>query len=572
MVNQASHTKIDWKGLAWQYLFFWYFSGVVHLIIFATGTAGFLGIRAAIYMSTLWLIPTLLFPQQTRRIAAVIGLILLPFALTSLGYLYIYHQEFSQSVLFIIFESNFAESSEYVASYFSWGLLACLLIYTTGAFLIWQRIRPVILPKRGMNMLFILIGLLLVTPFAKNMLIKDHSFGGTVDRIAQNMEPAAPWQIIVGYVEYRKQLQNMQSLLTRASHVAPLKDLKNGTNQASTLVLVIGESTNRQRMSLYGYPRDTTPKLDSIKDQLYTFTNVISPRPYTIETLQQVLTFADQEQPNRYMDTPTIMNMMKQAGYKTFWITNQQTMTARNTMLTAFSKQTDQQFYLNNNRSQNAKQYDDVVFEPFRQVLKDSSDKKFIVVHLLGTHMKYEYRYSEDYAKFTDREQVPAWVKNGEELEAYNSYDNAVLFNDYVVSTLIDLTNKQSQNKNSLLLYLSDHGEEVYDEQQANFKGRNEAAPTAAMYTVPFIMWASPVWKAQHDSVARASLDRPLISSSLIHTWAELANLHFEEWDQSKSIINPAFKPRQRLIGDPYNKKSLRDFDQLIKANASAIH
>ncbi|MFO6427989.1 hypothetical protein ACLBOM_34695 [Escherichia coli] len=30
------------------------------------------------------------------------------------------------------------------------------------------------------------------------------------------------------------------------------------------------------------------------------------------------------------------MNMMKQAGYKTFWITNQQTMTARNTMLTVF--------------------------------------------------------------------------------------------------------------------------------------------------------------------------------------------------------------------------------------------
>ena len=562
MVKQAEVTAIDWKGLAWQYLFFWYFSGVVHLIIFATGTAGFIGTRASIYMSTLWLIPTLLFPQHTRKISAGIGLLLLPFALTSLGYLYIYHQEFSQSVLFIIFESNAAESSEYISTYFSWGLLASLLIYTAIAYVIWKKIRPVYLPKRAMHSLLLLIGLIIVTPFINNMVIKGHSFTDSVDRIAQNMEPAAPWQMIVGYSEYRKQLQNMQKLLTQASNVPPLSNLKNEINGPSTLVLVIGESTNRGRMSLYGYPRQTTPKLDQLKPSLYTFTDVVSPRPYTIETLQQVLTFADQEMPDRYTNTPTIMNMMKQAGYKTFWITNQQTMTARNTMLTAFSKQTDQQIYLNNNRSQNAKQYDDVVLEPFKQVLKDPSEKKFVVVHLLGTHMKYEYRYSDSYAKFTGRDHVPDWVKNGEELETYNSYDNAVLFNDYVVATLIDLTSQQSKNKNSLLLYLSDHGEEVFDER-AHFKGRNEAAPTKAMYTVPFLMWASPTWKSRHDKNARDALNRPFMSSSLIHTWAELSDLNFDELDPSKSIMNPAFKPRPRLIGDPYNKKSLRDFDQL---------
>lgn len=564
MVKQASNTAIDWKGLARQYLFFWYFSGVVHLIIFATGTAGFMGTRASIYMSMLWLIPTLLFPRHTRKIAAGIGLVLLPFALTSLGYLYIYHQEFSQSVLFIIFESNIAESSEYLASYFSWGLVASLLICSAGAFLLWQRIRPVMLPKRGMHALSVLIGLIIVTPFIKNMLIKDYSFTDTVGKIAENMEPAAPWQVVVGYFEYREQLRSMQFLLTRASNVPPLTNLKAANDQPATLVLVIGESTNRQRMSLYGYPRETTPKLNEMKDALYTFTNVIGPRPYTIETLQQVLTFADQNEPNRYMNTPTIMNLMKQAGYKTFWITNQQTMTARNTLLTAFSKQTDQQFYLNNNRSQNAKQYDDVVFEPFKQVLKDPSDKKFIVVHLLGTHMKYEYRYSKAFAKFKGRDQAPDWVKDGNELDAYNSYDNAVLFNDHVVSTLIDLTSQQSQNKNSLLLYLSDHGEEVFDEKEAHFKGRNEAAPTSAMYTVPFIMWASPAWKVQHDTLINAALDRPFISSSLIHTWAELADINFDELDRSKSIINRAYKPRPRLIGDPYNQKSLRDFDALI--------
>lgn len=95
------------------------------------------------------------------------------------------------------------------------------------------------------------------------------------------------------------------------------------------------------------------------------FDNVVTPRPYTIEALQQVLTFADEQNPDAYLSTPSIVNVMKQAGYKTYWITNQQTLTKRNTMLTTFSKQADEQFYLNNNRNQNARQYDDDVFEPF---------------------------------------------------------------------------------------------------------------------------------------------------------------------------------------------------------------
>jgi heptose-I-phosphate ethanolaminephosphotransferase len=91
-----------------------------------------------------------------------------------------------------------------------------------------------------------------------------------------------------------------------------------------------------------------------MKDQLQVFNNVITPRPYTIEALQQVLTFADEDNPDLYLTTPSLVSMMKQAGYKTFWITNQQTMTKRNTMLTTFSEQADEQVYLNNNRNQNA--------------------------------------------------------------------------------------------------------------------------------------------------------------------------------------------------------------------------
>ncbi|HYN54052.1 MAG TPA: phosphoethanolamine transferase CptA [Methylotenera sp.] len=574
VVSQKVALKNDWAGLAWLYLFFWVFSGVLQLIILSTGTAGFIGTRAAIYMSALWLIPVMFFPQHTRKISAIIGLILLPFSLMGLGYLYIYHQEFSQSVLFIVFESNTAESSEYISNYFSLGLLASLALYTALTFYLWKNIKPVYLTNRSKIVIStLIISLIFVVPFVSNMLIKHRSFDETTERLAGRMEPAVPWQTIIGFVNYKKQLDNMQQLLMQNAQIPPLKNLKDDyAGLPSTLVLVIGESTNRQRMSLYGYDRKTTPNLDNLKNELLTFTNVVSPRPYTIEVLQEVLTFADQSNPDLYMTQPSIMNMMKQAGYKTYWITNQQTMTKRNTMLTSFSKQTDEQYYLNNNRSQNAKQYDNAVFEPFKEVLKQPAPRKFIIVHLLGTHMNYKYRYPDDYAKFTDRQGVPPWVQNGQ-LDFYNSYDNAVLYNDYVVSTLIK-TLSDTKNK-SLLLYLSDHGEEVYDTEGINFKGRNEVAPLPSMYTVPFIVWASPLWKNTHTQEylqnLKTTLHRPYGSENLIHTWADLAGLHFDEFDASKSIVSQDFKEYPRLIGDPYSKKPLIDFNQLIQ-NTSIVN
>ena len=360
----------------------------------------------------------------------------------------------------------------------------------------------------------------------------------------------------------------MQGMLTSASKIPPLKNLKDTmADQPSTLVLVIGESTNRQRMSLYGYPRNTTPELDKLRDQLAVFDNVITPRPYTIEALQQVLTFADEENPDLYLKTPSIVSVMKQAGYKTYWITNQQTMTKRNTMLTTFSEQADEQVYLNNNRNQNARQYDGDVLAPFAKALADPAERKFIVVHLLGTHMSYQYRYPPTFDKFTDRQGVPAGISD-DQLPTYNSYDNAVLYNDFVVSSLIK--DYAKTDPNGFLLYLSDHGEDVFDSAGHSTLGRNEGKPTAPMYTIPFMAYASPKWRETHDWSFASDLQRPYSSSQLIHTWADLAGLSFDEWDRSKSLVNDSFKPRPLLIGDPYigQKKGLIDFS-LIKPKKS---
>ncbi len=500
---RVTRNRIDWAGLGWLFLFFWFFSGITQLLLLTSGNSGFSGFRNAMVLSTIWLAPVLLFPRWTKPLAAVIGLVLWAASLVGLSYFGIYHQEFSQSVIFVMFESNTAEASEYFSQYFNPWMTLGLVLY--------------------------------------------------------------------GYQQYRQQLGSMQALLQKNAALPPLKNLVDANGDTPrTLVLVIGESTSRKHMSLYGYPRETTPQLDALKAanrNLTVFNNVVASRPYTIEVLQQVLTFADQEHPDRFLTDPSLMNLMKQAGYKTFWITNQQTMTKRNTMLTTFAQQTDAQFYLNNQRSQNASQLDGAVLAPFAKVLDDPAPKKFIVVHLLGTHMNYKYRYPADYARFVDRQGAPAALSD-DQVEVYNSYDNAVLYNDYVVSSLIK--GFANSDPNGFLVYLSDHGEEVFDEAPHDRLGRNEGDPTRGMYTVPFLVWTSPSWQQTHPRDLQALVDRRYSSEDLIHTWSDLAGLNYDLFDPTKSLVSNDFQHEVRWIGNPYAHNGLRDFDKLPLDKADA--
>ncbi len=561
-LSKQSENRTDWSALAWAFLFFWYFSGVYHSLLQISGATIFVGFRQAIIVSTLWLVPLLLFPARTKLIAAVIGVILWAFSLASLGFYFVYQQEFSQSVIFIMFESNNAEASEYLAQYFAWWMIPALLAYTAGGWLLWRRLRPITMVR---NKALVLSGLILASlflyPLIKLVRADQLSLSSAAEVYQKKMDPVTPWQVVFGYTQYRARLGEMQSLLESNSKVPQLSDLQDANaGLPATLVLVIGESTTREHMGLYGYSRQTTPNLQAMPG-LTAYKQVIAARPFTIETLQQALSFADQKNPDLYLTQPSLMNIMKQAGYKTFWITNQQTLTQRNTMLTFFSQQMDEQVYLNHSRAQNARSYDTNVLEPFEKVLADPAERKFIIVHLLGTHMKYEYRYPSEYEVFKDRKGLPDWVSD-KQLPVINSYDNAVLFNDFVVSSLIKTF--QSSDPNGFLVYFSDHGEDVFDSGEHKMLGRSEMAPSVPMYSVPFLLWTSDSWrkKNMHDFVPQ--LDRPYSLANFIHTWADLAGLKAAQFDPTKSLVGREFKEGPLWIGDPYNPKSLIDMRSMM--------
>jgi heptose-I-phosphate ethanolaminephosphotransferase len=532
----------------WAYALFWYLTGITQFLIGVTRTGSFEGFKDATITSLLWIIPLFFVPKHAKTMAGVFAVLIWLLALPGFGYFLVYRQELTQSLIFIIFESNKSESTEYFQNYISWGVGLGFVLFTIIPIFLWSKIGEFTLKKRNGYIAIMCILLVLFT----DATIKAVKYDATTayKSLDRHFSVSPPWQLFLGYWHYQKELGEVERNLLDFKKIPPLNHLVEQPKPLpTTIVLVIGESTSRLHMGVYGYHRDTTPKLSSIQSELKVFKHVYASRPNTIESLQQVLTFADQQHPDLYKTKPSLLAMMKQAGYRTYWVTNQQTLTARNTMLTTFAKQADEQIFLNASRRQNAYSYDEKVLAPYQALLDRKDEKKLIVVHLLGTHMKYSYRYPESFDFFHGTQGLPEGLTE-KQIDTVNAYDNANRYNDMVVYALIDKL-KQKQH-HSLLFYFSDHGDDVFDSAPHDFQGRNEGRPTNPMYAVPFIVWHSPNWMNAQLLKSPDLLNRQYDNADFIYTFSELVGLQYEGNMPHESIVNAGFMDDSILVGNPY--------------------
>ncbi len=539
------------------YLFFAWFSVAPQLLVLATGNTGWSGPRDAILYSLTWLLLPAILPR--RSWAAVFGLLGIAMgvcALMKVGYFLMFQQEMSQSVFVAIMESPPGESLEFLHQFLRWWMIPTGILFCVPVWWFYRRSVKAASPSNTARAIFIALAcVLIIKPF-----IPDGFNANTLNRLHDKFTTTEPWstaQSYVGYLDNLRESNRLQSNMEAAAQNAVIHSTD--SNAAQTYVLVIGESTNRNRMSLYGYERDTNPKLQEIRKELLVYNDVVANIPYTIESLSSTLTFTPPEKYDQAFRAMNVVTMMKKLGFKTFWITNQQTLTHRNTMLTAFANLTDEPTFLNNNRRQSANSYDEVVLKPFAEALADKAEKKLIVVHLIGTHFAYEYRYPEAFSIFDNQKTDSPFVTDDESRDLYNDYDNAVRYNDSVVRQLID--SYRAKDPYGFLLYFSDHGEEVFGVR--DFNGRDMSKPTIDMYDVPFIVWPSPRWAAQHDMKAlESTVHRPSSLSLFLNGWCTLTAIQYKECNTKDSIFSADFVAKPRWVGILKARHSYEELDK----------
>lgn len=353
-------------------------------------------------------------------------------------------------------------------------------------------------------------------------------------------------------------------------------DFKASSNRPSELkevyVLVIGETSRADNWQLLGYERATTPLL-SQRDSLLIFDKALSQSNTTHKSVPLLLTCTT---PATFGDsiysTKSVITAFKQAGYTTAFFSNQ----ARNhSFIDFFAKEADSTIFIRDDGHQHK---DAELLPLFRDfIASHDTEKLFIILHAYGSHFNYKDRFDDEYAVFTPYEKAAASAENRADL--INAYDNTIVMTDALLDSVIS-TLKQLHCP-AAMMYLSDHGEDIYDDGRGRFLHASPA-PTYYQIHVPLILWMSPELNAIDNSlyVNAARYQKNDIASNdiVFHTIMQLADISSAYCDSTRSIISPHYVDRPRVYLNDYNEaiplkySGLRnyDFDKLTQKQISA--
>jgi len=259
----------------------------------------------------------------------------------------------------------------------------------------------------------------------------------------------------------------------------------------NTVVWVIGESSTKANWSLYGYGRDTTPKIESVRDELLVFDGVYAAAATTVPAFERMLTPATLADSELWREEPSLILMAKQAGYRIYWISNHTTDAYG--ILSIFANQADEIAMTNRGKARGEGSFDSSVLSPYTKALADPYDKKLIIVHLLGSHPAYSYRYPKKYSLYSgtfDDTVATTLLEDGRDSWAVafrNFYDNSVQYGDEIRYRLLEILQSSKESNNSSWLYHPDHGEDVC--HHTNFSGHNKRVKE--QWEIPMLFWSS---------------------------------------------------------------------------------
>ena len=163
--------------------------------------------------------------------------------------------------------------------------------------------------------------------------------------------------------------------------------------------------------------------------------------------------------------------MAKAAGFRTFWLSNQQGLGEWNNPITAIAETADVYIKINSNigKSLDTDYYNSKLIEKFAQLKSQihSSDNNLVVFHLMGSHGDYCGRYPQSFAKFGDGKSKKSkafynvLLSGNKEVRRreIDCYDNSIAFTDYVLSQIFAEA-KQLPGFRAFV-YLPDHAEAV---------------------------------------------------------------------------------------------------------------
>ena len=335
-------------------------------------------------------------------------------------------------------------------------------------------------------------------------------------------------------------------------------------------VMVVGETARAHNFSLYGYPRNTNPLLSKTPG-IKAFPNVTTQSNTTHKSVPMLLSAASAEDFERLFHEKGILAAFKEAGFHTVFISNQ---LPNHSFIDFLGEQADEHYFLKKEDALQGNHYDEDLLQKLDEILPkaDASSsahyryrKLFVVLHTYGSHFNYQERYPRSFAYFKPDSRSEAKSENRRDL--LNAYDNTIRYTDYILHGIIERLQKweQVQTKTdgvycqptSAMLYTSDHGENIFDDERSLFL---HAAPKASDYElhVPFIIWTSAGFSKQYPDILKAlgeNRSKQVQSSlSAFHTMLGIGGIQTRYRQDEYSVASDKYHPLKLLYLDDHDE------------------
>ena len=336
------------------------------------------------------------------------------------------------------------------------------------------------------------------------------------------------------------------------------------SDSALNVVVVIGESYIKHHARLYGYSLNTTPHLlkEQTSGNLFVFNNVITPYGYTSIAIKNMLctnSISDGEKWNNSYYFPQIF---KAAGYSVYFWDNQKTWEDKSTFAFAlntflYNKTLISKVYSKVNTKSYT--YDEDIVKSFKSEII-STKRNLVMFHLMGQHSNYNERFpkTEKFLYYTadsiKRNEI--WMTK-EKKQLIADYDNATRYNDYVLWQILNIF----RDSETIVVYFSDHGEEVYDYRDSYGRSGSENRDKIKyLYQIPFMIWCSDSYihnNPNHMRHIESAKDRPFMIDNLCHMLFDLGGIKTRYYNAERNILSPIFKPKSRIIANRIDYDSI---------------
>ena len=475
--------------------------------------------------------------RLTAALLAVLGFLMSLIPMTQIAYYMTVWHALSPASLMALYLTNWHEAGDYIESTVGVlpavlvvALLLALIYLTYRSYLVFaQRIYPSAEGSRMGSLLLVMI----VAAGVHITLLPECSIAGL-------------YKDVTNYVEETQSY----SLNQDERYASLIIDMENtlAARAPGTVIFVIGESASRNYMHYYtpSFPYENTPWMEKMAAEragFLVYNNTYSSWTQTVPVLERALTEKSQYNDKEFFESASLLDVAKKIGYHTYWFSNQGRYGQFDSAITMVAKTADVAEWTDDSYTFTSK-YDESLLPYLTRI--DPNVNNFIVLHLMGSHIYYNNRYPDAWAKFAAEDGASA-------MTSAPSYANSILYTDHILAEIFAYAEKNLNLR--AMVYFSDHGE--------NLKiSHNPDVFSFDMVRIPFFIYLSPEYRSalpNRAATLAARRDAYFTNDMMYDTVCGLLGAPSNRYDPRQDFSSPAYSFTRETLTTMFGNHALTE-------------